>query len=136
MDKSSLPQWAWLLLALLAAAIVASLVNFLLLYPLGMSQTYEVVTTIALMAPVVIYVGIWYDEERSYYWEHSRAKIAGDVAFTILGALAGAGTLLVLIVDLGLPRLARDVIAMIGGFVAAWVLFWWRNTDLHGGDGD
>lgn len=135
MDKSTLPQWGWLVVGLFATAILAGLLNVLVLYDLGLGEDYEVLTTIAFMAPVVIYVGIWQDEDRSAYFEHSRAKLAADLSFVVLGALAGAGIVLAAIVDVGPPRLLRDVLAMIGGFVAGWALFWFRNTELYG-DGD
>lgn len=132
MDKESLPRWAWLLLALMAAAFVAALINFTLLRPSGLAQEYEVVTTITLMAPILIYVGIWYDEHRQSYWEHSRAKIFGDVVFVFAGAMIGSATVLAMIAGFDLSRFLTDVIAMVGGFLLAWGLFWWRNTELYG----
>ncbi|WP_114577461.1 hypothetical protein [Saliphagus sp. LR7] len=131
MDKDTLPRWGWLLAALFAAAITASLANVALFRPIGLPQSYDVVTTIALMAPVLIYVGLWHDDERQAYWTNSRPKIVGDAVFTLLGALLGAGFAIAALIDVGIPRLATDVIAMLAGFLLAWGLFWWRNTELY-----
>ncbi len=131
MDTESIPRWGWLLGSLFAASILAQLVNLLVLFPLGLPEAYQVVTMIAAMSPVLIYVGVWYDEDRQHYWEYSRLRIAGDVSFVVLGAVIGSSTVLVAIVGTGLPLLVRDVLAMGGGFLAAWGLFWWRNPDLY-----
>ncbi|MCU4974379.1 hypothetical protein OB955_16775 [Halobacteria archaeon AArc-m2/3/4] len=131
MDKESLPRWAWLLAALIVAAIVSQLINLVLLHPIGLSEEFEVVTTITLMSPVLIYVGIWYDEHRQEYWERSRGQIAGDVLFVLVGALLGSATVLAMIVDTGWSRLILDIVAMFAGFVTGWALFWWRNTELY-----
>lgn len=136
MDKDTLPRWGWLLAALFAAAITAGITNAALFRPIGLPPAYDVVTTITLMAPVLIYVSLWYDEDRQAYWEASRAKVVGDVLFVLVGALLGAGFAIAALVDVGLPRLATDVIAMLAGFLLAWGLFWWRNTELYRGNDD
>lgn len=135
MDKESLPRWAWLLVGLVVAAIVSQAINLAVLRPLGLPESFEVVTTITLMSPVLIYVGIWYDEHRQEYWEHSRARIVGDVLFVLTGALLGSATVLAMIVDTGWSRLILDILAMFAGFVAGWALFWWRNTELYRNEG-
>ncbi len=38
---------------------------------------------------------------------------------------------LAVILGLGLPRVIQDIIAMGGGFMLSWGLFWWRNPDLY-----
>lgn len=134
MDKDTLPRWGWLLAALFTAAITAGIVNAALLRPIGLPPAYDVVTTITLMGPVLIYVGLWYDEDREAYWEGSRAKIVGDVLFVVVGGLLGAAFAIAALIDVGLPRLATDVIAMLAGFLAAWALFWWRNTGIYRDD--
>lgn len=135
MDKESLPRWAWLLVGLVVAAIASQAINLAVLRPLGLPESFEVVTTITLMSPVLIYVGIWYDEHRQEYWDHSRARIVGDVLFVLMGALLGSATVLAMIVDTGWPRLILDILAMFAGFVAGWALFWWRNTELYRNEG-
>ncbi|WP_255170668.1 hypothetical protein [Natrononativus amylolyticus] len=134
MDKESLPRWGWLLIGLILASILANLVNWLVLFPLGLPDAYQVVTIITAMSPVLVYIGFWYDDDRSHYWEHSRAHIAGDIAFVLVGAALGSSMALVLIADAGLPTLVTDMIAMALGFIVAWGLFWWRNTEFFGGD--
>lgn len=134
MNKERLPRWGWLLVGLVLASIVANLVNVLVLFPLGLPGSYQVVSIIVAMSPVLIYVGFWYDEDRQEYWDRSRQHILGDVLFILFGALLGASLALVVIADAGLPTLATDVIAMVAGFLVSWGLFWWRNTELYGGD--
>ncbi|WP_276255408.1 hypothetical protein [Halomontanus rarus] len=136
MDKESFPRWAWLLAGLVAAAMVSQAINLAALRPLGLPEAFEVVTTITLMSPVLIYVGLWYDDHRQEYWDHSRARIVGDVLFVLAGALLGSATVLAMIVDTGWSRLILDVLAMFAGFVAGWALFWWRNTELYGGESE
>lgn len=134
MNKERLPRWGWLLVGLVLASIVANLVNVLVLFPLGLPGSYQVVSIIVAMSPVLIYVGFWYDEDRQEYWDRSRQHILGDVLFVLFGALLGASLALVVVADAGLPTLATDVIAMVAGFLVSWGLFWWRNTEFYGGD--
>ncbi|WP_436346026.1 hypothetical protein [Natronorubrum sp. FCH18a] len=131
MDKETLPRWGWLLLGLFAMAIVANTLNIVVLRPAGLPDEYQVITVITSMAPVLIYIGIWYDEERQQYWDRSREHIAGDLVFVVTGAAIGSAIVLVPIVDLGLPRIVQDVVAMAAGFMLSWGLFWWRNTELY-----
>lgn len=132
MDKERLPRWGWLLLGLVVASFVASILNLVL----GVTDDFSVVTIVALMSPVLIFVGVWYDEDKRAYWEHSDAHVVGDVLFVVVGTALGAGLALVMILDFDLPQLAQDVVAMITGFLFGWALFWWRNTDLYReGDG-
>lgn len=132
MDKERLPRWGWLLLGLVVASFVASILNLVL----GVTDDFSVVTIVALMSPVLIFVGVWYDEDKRTYWEHSDAHVVGDVLFVVVGTALGAGLALVMILDFDLPQLAQDVVAMITGFLFGWALFWWRNTDLYReGDG-
>ncbi len=130
MDKDRLPRWGWLLVGLFGATIVAQLANLLVLFPLGLPFEYGVVAVIAAMSPVLIYVGLWYDEEKADYWENRRERIVGDVLFILLGASLGAAVVLVGLG--GWPRqLIADVLAMAGGFTLAWGLFYWRNPDIY-----
>ncbi|WP_247002942.1 hypothetical protein [Halosolutus gelatinilyticus] len=131
MDKERLPRWGWLLIGLLIAAIAANLVTFVVLRPAGLPDEYQVIPIITAMAPVLIYVGIWHDEERQAYWEHSREHIVGDVLFVVAGAALGSSVALVTIVEFGLWQIVQDVITMGTGFVLSWGLFWWRNPDLY-----
>ncbi|MDQ2051134.1 hypothetical protein RBH26_11640 [Natronolimnohabitans sp. A-GB9] len=131
MDKETLPRWGWLLLALFVMAMLANAVNIFVLGPAGVPQEYHVITVITSMAPVLIYIGIWYDEDRQQYWDHSREHIAGDLAFILVGAAIGSAIALVPLVDTGLPQIARDVVAMGVGFMLSWGLFWWRNPELY-----
>lgn len=135
MDKGTLPRWGWLLVGLFAMAILANMINVTVLEPLGLPGEYQVITVITGMAPVLIYVGVWYDDDRQHYWEQSRVRIGGDLLFVLAGAAIGASIALVAIVDFGLPRLAQDVVAMTVGFLLSWGLFWWRNPDLYDGLG-
>ncbi len=130
MDKDSLPRWAWLLAALLVTAFVAQLINAIA----GVSPDWQVVMVVSLMAPVLIYVGIWYNEDRQHYWEHSRGKIGGDIVFIIVGTGLGAGIGVAATIDFIGTQIIRDVLAMGTGFVFGWSLFWWRNTELYGSD--
>ncbi|MDF9744915.1 hypothetical protein [Natrinema salsiterrestre] len=130
MEKERLPRWGWLLLGLFLASLVSSVLN-LLLVPAVFAETYQSITVITTMAPVLIYVGVWYDEERQHYWQHSRTRIAGDVLFVVTGAALGSAIVLVGIAGLGLPNFVQDVIAMGGGFLLAWGLFWWRNPEVY-----
>jgi carbon starvation protein CstA len=130
MEKERLPRWGWLLLGLFLASLVSSVLN-LIFVPALFSETYQSITVITTMAPVLIYVGVWYDEDRRHYWEHSRLRIVGDVLFVVIGAALGSSIALVAVVDLGLPNFVQDVIAMGGGFLLAWGLFWWRNPDIY-----
>ncbi|WP_440763389.1 hypothetical protein [Natronorubrum sp. DTA7] len=133
MDKERLPRWGWLLIGLFAMAIVANTLNIAVLGPAGLPEQYHVITIITSMAPVLIYIGIWYDEERQEYWEQPREHIAGDLVFIVTGAAIGSAIVLVPIVDLGLPRIVQDIIAMAAGFMLSWGLFWWRNTEVYSG---
>ncbi|MFA9425669.1 hypothetical protein [Natronorubrum sp. A-ect3] len=131
MDKETLPRWGWLLIGLFAMAIIANTLNIVVLGPAGLPEQFQVITVITLMAPVLIYIGVWYDEERQHYWEQSQEHIAGDVLFVFVGAAVGSAIALVAIVDIGLPRLLQDVGAMAAGFMLSWGLFWWRNPSLY-----
>ena len=133
MDKEALPRWGWLLVGLLAATILASIVNAILV-PYGFSEEYHAITVITAMAPVLIYVGVWYDDERQHYWDHSRVRIVADLVFVLVGALTGSA--LVLLAVLGaLPWILEEIVAMGAGFLFGWGLFWWRNPDLYDGLG-
>ncbi|WP_254861674.1 hypothetical protein [Halovivax gelatinilyticus] len=132
-EKDSLPRWGWLMVGLLIMAFVSNILNQLFFHPYVFPQEYGAVTVIAAMAPVIIYVGIWYDEDRQSYWRHSRAHIFGDVAFVVLGAVAGAGSALLAVPGTGL---AQDLVAMTAGFVVGWALFYTRNSDLYRSDDD
>ncbi|NUB89816.1 hypothetical protein HTZ84_18990 [Haloterrigena sp. SYSU A558-1] len=131
MDKETLPRWGWLLLGLFAMAVVANTFNLFVLGPAGVPERYHVVTVITSMAPVLIYVGVWYDDDRQQYWDHSREHIVGDIVFVITGAAIGAGMGVVATEGIGLPPFVEDVIAMAIGFMLSWGLFWWRNTELY-----
>ena len=130
-DKEWLPRWGWLLLGLFAMAIVANVVNVSILGPWGLPEEYYVVTVIAGMGPVLVYIGVWLDEERQHYWEHPRTRILGDLVFVFLGALIGSSIVFVGIAETGLPRLVVDIAAMAGGFMLGWGLFWWRNPEIY-----
>ena len=131
MDKETLPRWGWLLLALFAMSIVATAFNLAVLSPAGVPERYHVVTVITSMAPVLIYIGVWYDEDRQQYWDHSREHIVGDLVFVVTAAAIGAGMALVATEGVGLPAFVEDVTAMAVGFMLSWGLFWWRNTELY-----
>lgn len=131
MDKETLPRWGWLMLGLFAALLLAELLNAVLLLPAGLPEAYRVVTVIAAMAPVIIYLRIWYEDENEHYWDHARSWIVTDLLFVVLGATVGASVALLATVDTGLPRMAADLIAMAGGFLLGWVLFWWRNPEIY-----
>ena len=131
MDKSSLPQWGWLLIGLFVAAILAQLINLTILAPLGVPESYWVITTTALMVPVLVYIGVWYEDDRQEYWEHSTGRIAGDLLFVVTGATLSAAMILVVLVEMDLSRLLTEITAIIIGFVGGWAVFWWRNLDLY-----
>ncbi|WP_293029856.1 hypothetical protein [Natronococcus sp.] len=131
MDKERLPRWGWLLAGLFVMSILAQILNQLVLFPAGLPEAYQSITVITLMSPVLIYVGVWYDEERQHYWERSQERIVGDLAFVVAGAALGSAIVLVAIVDLGLPQIVQDIVAMAVGFMLSWGLFWWRNPDVY-----
>ncbi|SDC35263.1 hypothetical protein [Natrinema hispanicum] len=131
MDKARLPRWAWLMVGLFLAVLGSNLLNLLVLVPAVLPETYRSITVIAAMAPVLIYVGVWYDEERQPYWAQSRVKIVGDVLFVVTGAILGSAIALVALVGIGLPSTVLDILAMTAGFLLAWGLFWWRNPTLY-----
>ncbi len=131
MDKERLPQWGWLLIGLFATAILAQLINAIVLFPLGLPLDFQVVTIIAAMAPVLVYTGMWY-EGREQYWNKSRAHIYGDVIFVVTGAALGAAIVALIVLDFGISGFIADVLAMFGGFLLAYGMFWFRNTDLFG----
>lgn len=137
MDKERLPSWAWMLVGLLVAAFAGQLVYALVLFPMGVGAEFMVIPLIGTMSIVVVYIHVWYEEENQYYWEHSRAKIAGDVGFVIAGAVLGASMALVGISGL-VGGIIADVVSMFAGFILAWGMMWWRNPGLYspGGDGD
>ncbi|WP_226039561.1 hypothetical protein [Natrinema sp. DC36] len=136
MDKERLPRWGWLLIGLFLAAMVANLLNLFVLGPTILPETYRVITVIAIMSPVLIYVGVWYDEEQQPYWERSRAKIGGDVLFVVTGAAMGSAVVLVAMAGLDLIGFLSDLLAMAGGFLLSWGLFWWRNPNLYAARSD
>ncbi len=131
MEKSKYPQWMWLLLALTVAAIVATFVSAVL----QVSDDWQIAIVVTMMAPVLIYVGVWYEEDRQHYWDHPRSKILGDVVFVVIGTGLGAGMAVALTIDLIDSRFVRDIVAMVPGFLAGWVLFWWRNPTLYQSEG-
>ncbi|AFZ73536.1 hypothetical protein [Natronobacterium gregoryi] len=130
-DKDRLPRWGWLLIGLLGASITAQLINALVFAPAGLAEEYWVVTVITAMAPVLIYLGVWYEDDRQHYWEYPRERIVGDLAFVLLGAAVGSALAIVALVDFGIPRLLREIVAMGVGFLFSWLLFGWRNQDLY-----
>ncbi|QLG49312.1 hypothetical protein [Natrinema halophilum] len=134
MDKERIPRWGWLMAGLFVATLAANLLNVLVLVPAVFPETYRSITIISAMSPVVIYVGVWFDEHRQHYWAHSRVRIAGDVLFIVTGAALGAAITLVAISGRGLPSFLLDIIAMAGGFLLSWGLFWWRNPELYADD--
>ncbi|TYT61941.1 hypothetical protein [Natrialba swarupiae] len=136
MDKDRLPRWGWMLVALFSVTILANMLNVVVLGPAGLAEEYHVVTVIAAMALVLIYVGVWYDEERQEYWEFRTERIVGDVIFVVVGAIVGSGLAIVSIGEFGFSRLLQDVLAMVSGFVVAWGLFWWRNPELYRSEDD
>ncbi|SEW16919.1 hypothetical protein [Natrinema salifodinae] len=131
MDRERLPRWGWLLVGLFVAALSANLLN-LVLVPTVLPDAYRTITVITAMAPVLIYIGVWYDEDRRHYWEQSRARIVGDVLYVVSGAALGSALALVAVVDLGISQFLQEVTAMATGFLLAWGLFWWRNPDMYG----
>ncbi|MEY7848948.1 hypothetical protein AB7C87_07040 [Natrarchaeobius sp. A-rgal3] len=136
MEKERLPRWGWLLVGLFSVTILANMLNVAVLEPAGLAEEYHVVTVIAAMALVLIYVGVWYDEDRQEYWEFRTERIVGDVIFVVVGAIAGSGLAVVAISDFGFSRILQDVLAMVSGFVVAWGLFWWRNPELYRSEDD
>ncbi|MWV40348.1 hypothetical protein [Natrialba sp. INN-245] len=136
MEKDRLPRWGWMLVALFSVTILANMLNVVVLGPAGLAEEYHVVTVIAAMALVLIYVGVWYDEERQEYWEFRTERIVGDVIFVVVGAIVGSGLAIVSIGEFGFSRLLQDVLAMVSGFVVAWGLFWWRNPELYRSEDD
>jgi hypothetical protein len=133
MDKERLPRWGWLLAGLFVMSLVAQLLNQLVLFPAGLPDEYQSITVITLMSPVLIYLGVWYDEDRQHYWERSQERIVGDLVFVVAGAALGSALVLVAIVDLGLMPLIQDILAMAVGFMLSWGLFWWRNPEVYRG---
>ncbi len=131
MDKSTLPRWGWLLLGLIVASLTANIVYQVALRPIGLPEAYSVVVVIAAMSLVLIYIGIWYDEDKQGYWEYSKTRILGDVAFVLVGASLGSAVVLTGVIGFGFHQFLQDVISMIAGFLAGWGLFWWRNSDLY-----
>ncbi|KDE59940.1 hypothetical protein EL22_15295 [Halostagnicola sp. A56] len=136
MDKERLPQWGWLLLGLFAVAVFAQLLNAVVLGRIGLPPEYYVVTLIAGMSLVVIYVSVWYEDDRAAYWEGSSASYFGDVFFVVVGSAIAAGFAIAVTLEIGLGRLVRELLGMIAGFVTAWGTFYWRNTDLYRTDDD
>lgn len=133
MDLESVPRWAYLLGALFLAAVLASVTNAILVETFQIDEAFRVITVIAMMTPIVIYAGIWFDESRHEYWERSRQHMVGDVAFMLAAAIAGSTMVIIALVDLGLGRLVREIAAMLVGLGSAWVLFYWRNIDIYRG---
>ncbi len=131
MDKETLPRWGWLLVGLFGAAILANLLNAAVLGPVGVPEPFFVVTVITAMAPVLVFVGLWYDDERHHYWRHSRTRVLADLAFVLAGALIGSATVLFMVLEVGLPWILEELLAMAGGFMLGWALFWWRNPDVY-----
>lgn len=131
MDKERLPRWGWLVIGLFAVSIVAQIVNQFILHPIGLPAVYQSITVITLMAPVLIYVGVWYDAERQHYWDQSQEHILGDVLFVVAGAALGSAIALMAIVNAGLPQMLQDIVAMAVGFMISWGLFWWRNPGVY-----
>ncbi|WP_247730854.1 hypothetical protein [Halovivax limisalsi] len=135
LDKERLPRWGWLTVGLVAAAFASNVLNVALVTLGVLSPEYGAVTVIASMAPVMIYVGVWYDEERQHYWHHDRLRVVADVAFVVLGAVAGS-TAALLAIGGSVGGFLAELLAMAAGFVAAWVLFYVRNPDLYELDTD
>ncbi|EMA36335.1 hypothetical protein [Halobiforma nitratireducens] len=131
MNKERLPRWGWLLVGLFGASIVANFVNAVLIAQGILPEEYQVITIITAMAPVLIYVGVWYDDERQHYWEYPTERIFGDVVFVLVGAAVGSSIVLVAIIDFDVWRLLKEIVAMAAGFLLSWGLFWWRNPDLY-----
>lgn len=134
MDKERLPQWGWLLIGLFGAVLFGNLLNVAVFFPLGLAEAYGVATVIALMAPVLFFVNVWFDDDRADYWDNSRTHMIGDVLFVVVGAAVGAATALVALQDVGLSGFVVDILGMVAGFLLAWGLFWWRNLELYRGD--
>lgn len=131
MDKERLPQWAWLLLGLFAMAVLSQVLNVLVLGPVGLPAEYFVVTLIAGMSLVVIYVSVWYEDERADYWDQTGAGYFGDIFFVLLGTIIAAAFAIAVTLEVGLGQLFRELIGMIAGFATAWGMFYWRNAGLY-----
>ena len=133
LDTDRYPEWAWLLLGLFVAAVLANLLNVVLALA-GLPETYFVVTIIAAMAPVVIFMGVHFREDRRGYWDHSRARILSDLAFVVVTTALGAAFVVAALADSGLYDLLVNIVAMSVGFVAGWALFYWRNPEIYRGE--
>jgi O-antigen/teichoic acid export membrane protein len=131
MDRDRFPQWVWLLAGLVVTSLAANLLNVVVLGPAGLPQEYFVATVIGAMAPVLVFLGVWFNDERAHYWDHSRVRIGSDLVFVVVGAALGAAIVLVALTGGWLPTIVRDIVAMTAGFVLGWGLFWFRNTDLY-----
>lgn len=131
MDKERLPQWGWLLLGLFVAAMGSNLLNALVLHPIGLPFEYFVVVLITAMSLVAIYVNVWYNDDRAEYWERSRLQFAGDIFFVSMGAIIASGFAIAITLEAGLSQIPRELVAMIAGFLTAWLMFYWRNLDLY-----
>jgi len=127
MNKQSLPQWGWLLIALMITALLANIISV----ALGVSVDWQIAVVVTMMAPALIYVGVWYEPDRAHYWDAPNAKIFGDLLFVLIGAAIGSGLAIALTIDLVDTRFIRDILAMLGGFILGWVLFWWRNPEIY-----
>ncbi|AHG00450.1 hypothetical protein HALLA_18255 [Halostagnicola larsenii XH-48] len=136
MDKERLPQWGWLLLGLFAMALLSQVLNVLVLGPAGLPPEYFVVTLIVGMSLVVIYVSVWYEDDRADYWDQSGASYFGDVFFVVLATIIAAAFAIAVTLEAGLGQLFRELIGMIAGFATAWGMFYWRNTGLYRTDDD
>jgi len=131
MDKETLPRSVWLLLGLFVMLGISTVLNAFVFGPAGLPESYYIVTNITAMSLVVVYLGVWYDDDRQQYWEHARERIVADIVFVLGGTAVGASIALAVLLDTGLPRLAIDLGAMAAGFMLGWGLFWWRNPDLY-----
>lgn len=135
-DRDRLPQWGWLLVGLILTATTANVLNAAVFFQIGLDDSYGVVTVIAAMSPVLIYVGIWHDEDRRHYWENSRAWIYSDVTMIVAGAALGAAVAMVVLIDLIDQQLLRELLAMVVGFFSGWLLFFFRNPEVYRGSPD
>ncbi|MFC3957423.1 hypothetical protein [Halovivax cerinus] len=136
LDPDRLPRWGWMTAGLVVMALVSNVLNVLVFYPLGLPVAYSAVTVIASMAPVIVYVDVWHDEDKRSYWSHDRLRVASDVVFVVLGTLVGASIVLLSLAETGLPRLPTELLAMLAGLLAGWALFYVRNSDLYFQTGD
>jgi len=135
MDKERLPRWGWLMVGLFLAVLVANLLNLLVLVPAVFPEAYRSVTVITTMSPVLIYVGIWYDEDRRRYWTNSRAKIAGDVLFVVTGRHWGRRSRSWRSSVPGSPTFCR-ISSRWASASSRRGLFWWRNQGLYADEPD